>query len=227
MAEHGQTLTEGGFGAARTPSVDILEFLKKRENAGRPGVSTHWRLEASDLFVHPTKCSCGIPGLFFVTSCATRMGTPWQRQSFAEPTCGFGTTCHCASRWSSQGRWGNGGRGTGSTEVSHSAQEAFEVFLHPGGAREVGQARQVKLQRDLVEKVEPDSPSLSDTVSLSGECEFPPAHASAPGRKVHRRGRSPGSKVWARTRMKSTERAECEGDKFAKSAVETVRSRLS
>ena len=111
------------------------------------------------------------------------------------------------------------------------ASEASKAF---GGEREreirfVGchYTRKKKKKKGL-EKGEPNSPSLSDTVSVSGEWDFPPARAGAPGRKAYRRGsitRIQG--LGADPNEVVRARAEYEGDKFAKSAVETVRSRLS
>ena len=62
-----------------------------------------------------------------------------------------------------------------------SSQEVREKLATQG-------AWQTKVPRVSAEEVEPNSPSVSDTVSLSGEWEFPPARAGAPGRKAYRRG---------------------------------------
>ena len=60
---------------------------------------------------------------------------------------------------------------------------------------------------------------------MSGEWDFPPARAGAPGRKAYRRGSIQG--LGADPNEVVRARAEYEGDKFVKSAVETVRYRLS
>ena len=81
-------------------------------------------------------------------------------------------------------RQGCGGRGAGFKRGLalrakwFSSQEEREKLARQG-------SWQIRLQRDLVEKGEPNSPSSSDTVRVSGEWEFPPARAGAPGRKAY------------------------------------------
>ena len=74
----------------------------------------------------------------------------WQRQSFAKPTnsATMRVWDHRPLRFKMiiARQVGKGGRDTGSKEVSHSTQEAFEVFLQPGSAREVGQTGNVASQ---------------------------------------------------------------------------------
>ena len=65
-------------------------------------------------------------------------------------------------------------------------------------------------------------------ITSCGDWEFPPARPTAPGRKVYRRGSVRGVRSLCDNPVGIAKaREEYEDDKFAKSAVETVRSRLA
>ena len=69
--------------------------------------------------------------------------------------------------------------------------------------------------------------TLVDTAD-QGEWEFPPARPTAPGRKGYRRGSALRIKnLGSNPKEISVARAEYESDKYARSAVESVKSRLT
>ena len=199
----------------------------REENAGRP--RTHgWRLEASDfsldrMFVrHPWSVLrdelCHKDGHTLPTA------KPRQTNNLGY-SAGLGPPAATPQDNHLQGDWRNVASAQGSKRSRTPRRRPSKCF----SIQEVERSWPISKRFRL----EPNSPSLSDTVSLSGEWEFPSARAGAPGRKACRKASVP--RITRQTRMKSTEHEPniyiyiyiYEGDKFAKFTAETVRSRVS
>ena len=95
-----------------------------------------------------------------------------------------------------------------------TSRELRHRLAKQGGEKQCGQV------------FKPDARPMVTTVQ--GEWEFPPARPAAPGRKSYRRGSVARIKNLCSDQKEiSAARAEYESDKFARSAVESVKSRLS
>ena len=192
MAEHGQVPRNSNAhgGRFRAPSVDILECMrrKKRENAGRPRAHECPRTQVFVFFFD--KMFVRYPRSVLRHDLCHKDGHTLATAKFCQTNklgnnAGLGPPSAALREDHLKAGGGLGPRRRvqkgPALRAGFSGQEVGEKLAKQG-------SWQVRLQRDLVEKCEPNSPSLSDTVSVCGEWECPPSRAGAPGRKASRRG---------------------------------------
>ena len=194
MGQGASKLTERDFRPPRGPSVDTLVPVRKKCGEA----PREWNVHAL-AWKKGKLCLKDGNTLATPTSCVGNTNKLRNNAGLGPPQAAARQDDHLQASWGKVAA----AQGSKRSRTPHSSkplkcfssQEVREKFVKQG-------TWQVKVQRVSVHEV---SPSLSDTVSLSGEWEFPPARAGSPVGRHFAGGQLQGSKVWRQTRMTSTE----------------------